>query len=133
MTTSPDLSSLDVVAAFIDGERVDPLALKRALATDEGRDYLVDLVAMREVIATPTMAAVTAPTPAVTSRWSWRGLAAAAAVTVTVGLGAYTLGHIVAERAIAAQQEAANKAPTPTREIAPDSSTSWIETSGGNH
>lgn len=133
MTNTPDLA---IVAAFIDGERVDPVALKQALASDEGRDYLVDLVAMREVMATPAAAVATtiaASAPTATSRWSMRGLAAAAAVTLAVGVGSYVLGNLAAERRIVAQQEAANKAPTPTREIAPDSSTSWIETSGGNH
>jgi len=129
MTTN---HNLDTVAAFIDGERVDPIALKGALATDEGRVYLVELVAMREVIATPAIAAA-ASAPAVTRRPSWRGLAAAAVVTLTTGVAGYTLGHVVAERRIAAQQEAANKAPTATREIPPDAGTTWIETSGGHN
>lgn len=123
---------LETIAAFIDGERVDPQALKSALANDHGRDYLVELLAMREVMATPTMTSAV-PTVIAEKRGSWRGLAAAAAVTLAVGLGSYALGQVAAERKIAAAQEAANKAPTPTREIAPDSSTSWTETSGGNH
>jgi len=48
-------SDFETIAAFIDSERVDPLALKRALASEEGRNYLVQLVAMREVMATPPL------------------------------------------------------------------------------
>lgn len=116
MTTNNDL---DTVAAFIDGERVDPIALKRALATDEGRDYLVELVAMRELIAGPTVttAAIIA-TPARSS--SWRGLAAAAVVALTVGIAGYAVGNVRAERKIAAEREEANRAPMPTREIPPE-------------
>ena len=62
MTTNNDL---DTVAAFIDGERIDPITLKRALSTEEGRDYLVELVAMRELIAGP--AATIAATPTITT------------------------------------------------------------------
>jgi len=129
MTTHTDL---DTVAAFIDGERIDPIALKRALSTEGGRDYLVELVAMRELIAGPAAPVATiAASPTRSS--SWRNLAAAAAVTLTVGLAGYALGHFTMERKIAAEREEANRAPMPTREIPPDSGTTWIETSGGQH
>ena len=39
-----------VIAAFADGERVDTQALRTALADEAGRDYLIDLVAMREIV-----------------------------------------------------------------------------------
>jgi hypothetical protein len=129
MTTNHDL---DTVAAFIDGERIDPLALKRALATDEGRDYLVELVAMRELVGSST-----APTDAIiatpTRSSSWRGLAAAAVVALTVGIAGYAVGNVRAERKIAAEREEANRAPMPTREIPPNSNTTWTETSGGHN
>lgn len=119
MTTNHDL---DTIAAFLDDERVDPIALKLALATDEGRDYLVELVAMRELIAIPTApSAAIAPTPPGAA--SWRGLVAAAAVALTVGIAGYAAGHFTAERRIAAEREEANKAPTPTREIPPEAAT----------
>ena len=38
----------EVIDAFADGERVDPRALKQALAAPEGRDYLVDVWLLRE-------------------------------------------------------------------------------------
>ena len=40
----------EVITAFADGERVDPRALRAALADEAGRDYLIDLVAMREIV-----------------------------------------------------------------------------------
>lgn len=129
MTTHTDL---DTVAAFIDGERIDPIALKRALSTEEGRDYLVELVAMRELIAGPAAPVATiAASPTRSS--SWRNLAAAAAVALTVGIAGYAAGHFTAQRKIAAEREATNKAPAPTREVPPEAGTTWIETSGGNN
>jgi hypothetical protein len=40
----------EIVDAFVDGERVDGDALKRALAEPAGRDYLVDVLALREMV-----------------------------------------------------------------------------------
>jgi hypothetical protein len=40
----------EVLAAFADGERVDADALKHALGESCGRDYLIDLLALREVV-----------------------------------------------------------------------------------
>ena len=37
----------DVIAAFLDDERVDATMLKEALALPEGREYLVQLLALR--------------------------------------------------------------------------------------
>ena len=120
--TMTNNNDLDTVAAFIDGERVDTDALKRALATDEGRDYLVELVAMRELIVGPSAPAATLA-PAPTRSTSWRNLVAAAAVAMAVGMAGYAAGNITTERKIAAEREAANKAPMPTREIPPSAAT----------
>jgi hypothetical protein len=40
----------EVVAAFADGERVNADELKHALADAAGRDYLVDLLALRGIV-----------------------------------------------------------------------------------
>lgn len=45
----PDVM-LDVISTFLDGERVEPDDLKRALESPEGRDYIVDLLTLREAI-----------------------------------------------------------------------------------
>jgi hypothetical protein len=39
---------LEVIDAFVDGERVDAIRFKAALAESEGRDYLVDAWMLRE-------------------------------------------------------------------------------------
>ena len=49
-----------------------------------------------------------------------------------VSIAGYAAGHFTAERKISTEREAANKAPAPSREISPSSSTTWIETSGGH-
>src|SRR5436309_981095 len=68
-------SPFDVITAFVDGERVDPAALESALATAEGRAYLTDIVALREVVRAPDTA-----TPAIHGRsystWRWVAIAA---------------------------------------------------------
>jgi len=43
-------SELEIIDAFIDGQRVDGDALKRALADPEGRAYMVDAWLLREAI-----------------------------------------------------------------------------------
>jgi hypothetical protein len=40
----------EVIAKFADGERIDTQALLAALADEAGRNYLIDLVAMREIV-----------------------------------------------------------------------------------
>ena len=42
--------TIEVIAAFADGERVDADALKQALGESAGRDYLIDLLALREAV-----------------------------------------------------------------------------------
>ena len=127
MTSHSD-THCDTIAAFIDGERIDPQLLTEALATSDGRDYLVELVAMRELVAAPAMTAP--PATAATPRRHWSWLAAAAALLV-VGIGSYSLGHYTVEKRIATERENTEIAPTATREVPPDASTTWIETTGG--
>ncbi len=40
----------EVIAAFADGERVEARALKHALSTSAGIDYLMDVMALREIL-----------------------------------------------------------------------------------
>ena len=107
-------NSFEVIAAFVDGERVDPIALKSALAFPEGRDYLAELVALREVLgqdgATATATAeVLRPRPA--RRWL---IGVAAALILSVG--GMALGHELASREYSAGV-AQIPAPQPTRVI----------------
>lgn len=82
----------EVIAAFADGERVDTHALRAALADEAARDYLIDLVAMREITRTTDVGVVaSASAGSSTSRRVWTGLAAAAALAV--GLAGYAIGQ----------------------------------------
>jgi hypothetical protein len=73
----------DVIAAFADGERVDPDALCDALAWPEGRAYLADLLVLRGLVqaAGPDVDATASPRRS--SRWL--GLAAALVTCVAGG------------------------------------------------
>jgi len=79
----------DVISAFIDNEPFDPVELRDALATPEGRDELLDLIALRAVVQ-PTEPTVPAAAPRVRSIARWTLAAAAAAVLV---IGGYTVGR----------------------------------------
>jgi hypothetical protein len=121
---------LQIIAAFVDGERVDAQQLKRALALPEGRDYLAELVAMREVVNVDANLA----TPAA-SRSARRWLvAAAAAVVLSLG-GGYALGHQTAtsKSGTSLNQSSTNAdvvAPPPTRVIDVASGSSYISQGG---
>jgi hypothetical protein len=89
-----------VIAAFADGERVDTQALRTALADEAGRDYLIDLVAMREIVG-QTVGQKDgddrASSPSGPARPPWHRSKAvtglAAAVAVAVGLAGYGIGQ----------------------------------------
>ena len=133
---------LDVIAAFADGEHVEADALKIALADEAGREYLVDLLALRGLVAEAPVTRVAAAAP-VSSPASWRLLPIAAMLVAGVAggfaIGRQTAGSIAAEPApapmVTAQAvppELRIPAPEPTRVIKLESGTSWNERSGGN-
>jgi hypothetical protein len=137
----------EVIAAFLDDERVDTEALKRALALPEGREYLVDLLAMRELVAVPIEPAAVVPAPKRQTVRRW-GLAAAAAVLLSVStaagyLAGYRLGGrsqpIPAEAAVPApaivapDAASASAPPPPTTVIRLQSGVDWTERSGGGN
>ena len=82
---------LDVISTFLDGERVDPDELKRALESPEGRDYLVDLLTLREAIGGlgPFAAVPRKPAPV----WTLLRGSAAAAILILALAGGYIAGH----------------------------------------
>jgi hypothetical protein len=87
-------NGFEVIAAFADGERVDPRALRAALADEAGRDYLIDLVAMREIVGQTEDRApwTSAPTRAV-RRTRKAGSGLAAGLAMAVGLAGYAIGQ----------------------------------------
>ena len=125
-----------VVAALADGERVDPDALKLALEQSAVRDYLVDLMALRQ-----TVVAVAATSDVRwrerQSMWSRRGwLTAAAAVLLSLTAG-YFAGQRTGVQAAPApivetvvHLPGATAAPRPTRVISLRPGVNWTEKAG---
>jgi hypothetical protein len=121
----------DVIAAFIDGERVDTEALKHALADAAGRDYLVDALALRELIAEPEVTGRIEhhDTRALPKRWL---LAAAAMIAVGV-LSGYAVGRLrPLSPAVEAGFHQPITAPAPTHVIRLEPGVNWQEQKGGN-
>ena len=101
MSVAEHHERFDVIAAFADGERVDTGALRAALADEAGRDYLIDLVAMREIVGQTVeqraggddlMPVASVPTRAA-GNWGRAMTGLAAAIAIAVGLAGYALGQ----------------------------------------
>jgi hypothetical protein len=103
----------EIIAAFADGERVPTAELREALATAEGRDYLIDLVALREVVQVPARQPATAA-GAVAGPRKARMWLAIAAMLLTVLFAGYQVGRRVAH---SEAQRAPVVAPAPDRVI----------------
>lgn len=127
-----------VVAALADGERVDPAALKMALADQDVRDYLVDLIALRDAVGTLSASADInwQQRRRLRRRAGW--ISAAAAILISV-----TAAYFAGQRTAAAQALAAPTietavdlgarpaAPRPTEVVPLRPGVNWTETSGG--
>jgi hypothetical protein len=136
----------DLIDAFADGERVDPQALKVALADAAARDYLVDLLALRGLVHdhisldTTTAAAPAAPSPARFASAAWLRATAAIAilgVAASAGFLAGRRGHDaappIANAAIVAPPSAETlAAPEPTHVIQLQPGVEWRERAGGH-
>ena len=131
----------DVIAAFADGERVSPEALKRALAGEAGRDYLIDLLVLRGLVhaAGPEMDVEVIATPPRRRGHAWLSIAAAIVASV---LGGYAAGRVTAPAAarvpvVTAVAETVTQsprpaaAPEPTRVIRLEPGVDWKENIGG--
>lgn len=134
---APSDSSLLVVEAFIDGESVDLDALKAALARPEGREHLVDLLALREAVWTMAPRGY-APAERKPVKRGVRWLAVAAGVMLSVTTG-YLVGHGAARQpaessgveAIVRDDSVNAAPPQPTHVIPLRPGVNWTETSGG--
>ena len=92
MTVTEQDQRFELISAFADGERVDTEALRNALADEAGRDFFIDMVAMREVVASGATAGTVEAIPA--SRATIRRvIGVAAAAVIAVGAAGYTIGH----------------------------------------
>jgi hypothetical protein len=124
-----------VVAALADGEPVDPVRLRAALDDTAIREYLVDLIALRQAVR------AVGELPA--TRWRERGsfgsrigwLSAAAAVVISL-MGGYFVGQRTVQAASApivetvVHLENAAVAPKPTRVISLRPGINWTEKAG---
>ena len=128
-------AQFEALAAWVDGEPVARTDVALALETREGRDYVLDLMALRRMVdaTTPTLAAKVTPR----SARPWPRFAAAAAAIVLFAGGGFVAGRLAtpeidAPDAIVAPMStpASVTAPTPTRVIRLDEGTSWRENGG---
>jgi len=133
----------DVIAAFSDGELVDPAQLTAALAESAGREHLVDLLALRGLMggspnARPGVVATASATHPRSSR-AKRYFATAALVTIGVA-GGFFAGQQRDSRpssAVSGQPPTIAPAtpvtaPPPTRVIRLENGVDWNERAGGH-
>jgi hypothetical protein len=127
-----DEQSCLVVAALADGEPVDPDALKAALDDPAVREYLVDLITLRQSVGT-----LSGLPPvqwrerrSVLSRVGWMAAAAAVIVSLTAG---YVAGQRAVQAAPAPSVETfvdfggSASAPKPTRVVPLRPGVNWTE------
>jgi hypothetical protein len=129
-----DEDACAVVAALADGEHVDADALKLALADSAVRDYLVDLVALRQ--------AVNRLNEQSALRWRARRSFPSRAAWLSAGAAVISLtaGYLVGQRTVqaapapvvesAVHLQATVAAPRPTRVISLRPGVNWTEKSG---
>lgn len=117
----------DVISAFLDNEPFDGQDLSAALGTPEGREILLDLVAMRAVINPVEVAAPVAVEAPRRERWMW---ASAAAVLIAL-VGGYQFGrNVVASSTPALGAMGSVAAPEPTTVIKFEPGVNWTESPG---
>jgi len=133
-------SKFDALAAWVDGEPVARTEVAVALETREGRDYVLDLMALRHMVAVTSpelFATVTTTRPA----RRWPAFAAAAAAVVLCAAGGFAAGRLAAPVqtslpdgteaiAVPISTPVTISAPEPTRVIRLDEGTSWRESGG---
>ena len=111
----------DVISAFLDNEPFDAQELSASLATPEGRDLLIDLIALRTVAqpAEPNRAVTTRPRP----RWM---LVSAAAVLFAL-IGGYQFGRVQSRAGGEDIAASSVTAPEPTTVLKFEPGVNWTE------
>jgi hypothetical protein len=133
----PVPADLAAIAALLDGEQVDADAVKQALSTAAGRDYLVDVLVLRQAVPAmnPSPAAL-APEPRRFSIGRW---ATAAALLLVVSGSSFLVGRtagFVAEAdtsstsVIAVAESEGPRAPSPTHVVQLEPGVNWHSEGG---
>jgi hypothetical protein len=130
------MEALETIDAFLDREQVDPGLLKQALSTEEGRQYLVDLLTLRELTVDqvpPEQVATGSRMPS-----SGRVVAMAAAIVLSVG-GGFVVGQhfdgVLPDRELSSSPVVIEviqppSAPTPTHVIQLEPGVNWKNEGG---
>jgi hypothetical protein len=117
------------VDAFLDGESVEPAALDAALAAAEGRAYLIDALAIRQLLSDAPAVVV----PAGTRRAPLFYVRAAVIALGLMGLGyAAGVGRTAADFGVPTSSAQQVSAPEPTRVIELKPGVTWHESKGGD-
>lgn len=127
-------TQFEALAAWVDGEPVARTEVAGALETPEGRDYVLDLMALRHMVAVTTPSLTAKAAPGAGRRWP--AFAAAAAV-VLCAAGGFAAGRLLTPLPSASSNEiapvshpASIAAPAPTRVIQLEENTNWRESGG---
>lgn len=127
----------EALAAWVDGEPVARTDVALALETPEGRDYALDLMALRHLVnvSTPSLASPVRHPPA---RRRWPAVVVAAATVVLCAAAGFLAGRLTTAASIAstdaavtpAMTPASISAPAPTRVIRLEENTTWRDSGG---
>jgi hypothetical protein len=114
----------DVISAFLDNEPFDSRELADALASTEGRELMLDMVAMRALVQVADESIAAVPNPE--TKNAWRGWALAAAAVLVASLAGYGVGRQV--------EPAQPTVPEATAVFTFEPGVNWSETTpaGGN-
>jgi hypothetical protein len=110
----------DVISAFLDNEPFDAQELAASLATTEGREVLLDLVALRSVVQPPE------PQRAAVTRHRSRWVLASAAAVLLALVGGYQFGR-VQNRSTGDVVASSATAPEPTTVLKFEPGVNWTE------
>jgi hypothetical protein len=135
-------SSFEILDAFVDGETVDPVALKQALSEAAGRDYLVDAWLLRGLVQDETASDAAPPYPRARAPVrSWLIAATIAGVCLVGGYvaGARFTGVLVPRQgtpaapaeAVSAPASSSFPVPPATRVIRLELDPNWKESAEG--
>ena len=122
---------LDVISAFIDDEPFDAKELGDALSLREGREQLIDLIALRHIVSADVEPGAEARSRRIVS--PWRGVLAAAVLALAVG-GAFLAGREMTTAGVKTPEkdpEVISEAPAASRVIELRPGIEWHQT-GGN-